>query len=128
MTHLHYGSIRSPLIGELFAAASPRGLCRVSYGQTEAAFAAELRGLTHGPVERCDRALATVLAQLEEYLEGRRQAFECELDLGVRTPFQERVLHTVGRIPWGEVLTYGEVAEEAGRPGAARAVGQVMRA
>lgn len=43
------------------------------------------------------------------------------------TPFTRKVLHVLRRIPSGRVATYGDVAEWAGRPGAARAVGQVMR-
>lgn len=41
--------------------------------------------------------------------------------------FANDVLTVVDRIPEGEVMTYGEVAEEAGRPGAARGVGSVLR-
>lgn len=41
--------------------------------------------------------------------------------------FADKVRDVVSRIPAGEVLTYGEVAAKAGRPGAARAVGSVMR-
>jgi O-6-methylguanine DNA methyltransferase len=37
------------------------------------------------------------------------------------------VLAAVRRIPKGEVATYGEIARRAGRPGAARAVGNIMR-
>jgi O-6-methylguanine DNA methyltransferase len=42
------------------------------------------------------------------------------------TPFQRTVLETIFRIPAGETMTYGEVAKAAGKPGAARAVGNVM--
>jgi methylated-DNA-[protein]-cysteine S-methyltransferase len=41
--------------------------------------------------------------------------------------FTARVLAVVRRIPYGRVATYGEVAVRAGRPGAARAVGNIMR-
>lgn len=44
------------------------------------------------------------------------------------TPFERRVLTVVSRIPAGRVTTYGDVARLAGRPGAARAVGNVLRA
>jgi O-6-methylguanine DNA methyltransferase len=44
------------------------------------------------------------------------------------TPFARRVLHVVRRVPAGRVTTYGDVARLAGRPGAARAVGNIMRA
>ena len=43
------------------------------------------------------------------------------------TVFTRRVLHVLRRIPTGRVVTYGDVARMAGRPGAARAVGQIMR-
>ena len=44
-----------------------------------------------------------------------------------RPDFTSRVLAVVRRIPYGRVATYGEVAALAGRPGAARAVGNIMR-
>ena len=43
------------------------------------------------------------------------------------SPFLARVLAVVRRIPRGRVATYGDVAELAGRPRAARAVGTIMR-
>jgi O-6-methylguanine DNA methyltransferase len=43
------------------------------------------------------------------------------------TPFERRVLTIVSRIPVGRVSTYGDVARLAGKPGAARAVGNIMR-
>jgi len=42
-------------------------------------------------------------------------------------PFAQRVLTVVRRIPPGRVATYGEVAALAGRPRAARAVGNIMK-
>lgn len=42
------------------------------------------------------------------------------------TTFEQAVLAVLAGLPPGEVITYGEVAAEAGRPGAARAVGRVM--
>ena len=41
--------------------------------------------------------------------------------------FTRRVLAVVRRVPPGRVITYGDVAALAGRPGAARAVGNIMR-
>ena len=43
------------------------------------------------------------------------------------TAFAARVLSVVRRIPRGKVATYGDVARAAGKPGAARAVGNIMR-
>lgn len=42
-------------------------------------------------------------------------------------PFDERVREVVRNIPKGETMTYGEVAARAGAPGAARAVGTLMK-
>lgn len=44
------------------------------------------------------------------------------------TEFQDRVEALVAALEPGEVVTYGELAREAGRPGAARAVGNIMAA
>jgi O-6-methylguanine DNA methyltransferase len=43
------------------------------------------------------------------------------------TPFERKVLTVVSRIPVGQVTTYGDVARMAGKPRAARAVGNIMR-
>jgi methylated-DNA-[protein]-cysteine S-methyltransferase len=45
----------------------------------------------------------------------------------MRGPFHEQVLNVVRRIPVGRVATYGDVAAMAGKPRAARAVGNIMR-
>lgn len=41
--------------------------------------------------------------------------------------FKEKVIDVVKKIPRGSVLTYSEVARRAGSPGAARAVGSIMK-
>jgi O-6-methylguanine DNA methyltransferase len=43
------------------------------------------------------------------------------------TPFARRVMHLLRTVPPGRVVTYGDLARLAGRPGAARAVGNIMR-
>jgi alkylated DNA nucleotide flippase Atl1 len=45
-----------------------------------------------------------------------------------RSPFTDRVLAVVAGLPPGTLATYGEVAAEAGHPGAGRAVGRVLHA
>lgn len=45
----------------------------------------------------------------------------------MKASFTDRVRATVARIPAGKVATYGQVAGIAGTPGAARAVGSIMR-
>lgn len=61
-------------------------------------------------------------AQLAEYFDGSRQHFS--LPLGYSgTAFQERVWAALRDIPYGQVVSYGELAREIGNPAAARAVG-----
>ncbi len=72
--------------------------------------------------ERDDAALATVTAQLDEYFAGTRHEFDLEL-APEGTPFQLAVWEQLRRIPYGETISYGELAQRVERPGAARAVG-----
>jgi methylated-DNA-[protein]-cysteine S-methyltransferase len=53
--------------------------------------------------------------------------WDIELDLSHRSEFARETMLLVHSIPYGQVMTYGQVARQLGRPGAARAVGQVMR-
>ncbi|MBA3374463.1 MAG: methylated-DNA--[protein]-cysteine S-methyltransferase [Actinobacteria bacterium] len=71
---------------------------------------------------RAEEPFTSVREQLEEYFAGHRSRFD--LPLGLRgTPFQLRVWRALREIPYGETLTYGELAGRIGRPAAARAVG-----
>ena len=65
---------------------------------------------------------------LERYLEGRERRLEIELDLAIGTPFQRRVWDAARRIPYGAVVSYGELASMAGGSGAQRAVGNALGA
>ena len=65
---------------------------------------------------------------LTAFAAGRSdELLDIEVDYGVTTPFQRRVLDACRAIPPGETLSYAQVAQLAGAPGAARAVGNVMR-
>lgn len=67
-------------------------------------------------------ALPDARSQLDEYFAGSRRTFA--LPLAPRgSDFQRQVWDAVARIPFGERRTYGQIAEELGDPGLARAVG-----
>lgn len=74
--------------------------------------------------------LIDAVRQLREYLDGRRRGFHLALDLHGITPFQARVYDRLLAIPYGQVVTYGRIAEDIGanHAGAARAVGQAVGA
>ncbi|MXX76667.1 MAG: methylated-DNA--[protein]-cysteine S-methyltransferase [Holophagales bacterium] len=67
-------------------------------------------------------ALADTRRQLEEYFAGERQEFDLPLSAG-GTEFQQRVWAELRRIPFGETISYGELAARIGKPSASRAVG-----
>lgn len=67
-------------------------------------------------------ALAPVAAQLDEYFHDGRTAFDVPLVLA-GTPFQVEVWEALRAIRYGETISYGELAEQIGKPGAVRAVG-----
>jgi len=67
-----------------------------------------------------------VSRQLGQYFYGERRGFDLPLDLSGLSAFAAAVLRIAMRIPPGEVRTYGWLADGIGRPGAARACGQVM--
>jgi methylated-DNA-[protein]-cysteine S-methyltransferase len=117
---VRYDVVDSP-VGELFLAATGRGLCRISYsveGQDEALVRTFGVRILRSPLDEVRR-------ELDEYFEGRRHDFDLTLDLRVGG-FQEAVLHELARVPYGQTDTYGHLAARVGRPRAARAVGTVM--
>jgi len=71
---------------------------------------------------RSEEAFAPVRAQLGEYFDGRRRHFEVAL-APVGAPFELDVWHALLEIPYGETVSYGELASRIGHPGAPRAVG-----
>jgi methylated-DNA-[protein]-cysteine S-methyltransferase len=91
-----------------------------------------LTGLFVASHERCpalpsawrrdDDALAEARRQLEEYFAGTRTTFDLPLELE-GTPFQVMVWSALRDIPFGETISYGELARRVARPGASRAVG-----
>jgi O-6-methylguanine DNA methyltransferase len=71
-------------------------------------------------------AAGPVLDELSAYFEGRRRTLAMPLDLRGAGPFDAAVWEAARQIPFGETVSYGELAALAGYPGAARAVGNSM--
>jgi methylated-DNA-[protein]-cysteine S-methyltransferase len=62
--------------------------------------------------------------RFSRYFSGQRDEFlDVDLELDDPTPFQRAVLKMLRRIPYGETVTYGELAALAGYPNAQRAAG-----
>lgn len=122
---LFYDEMQSP-IGPLVLTASQKGLCRIDFGTFEShAASLELWSKRYfGAVElvRKPDAVKPYKKQLFEYLKGRRETFDLELDLQ-GTPFQVEVWRALEKIEYGETVSYKWIAEAVGRPTAVRAVG-----
>ncbi len=69
-----------------------------------------------------DEPFARVRTQLREYFEGRRRSFDVPLE-PTGSSFELAVWTALREIPYGETVSYGELAARIGRPEAARAVG-----
>jgi methylated-DNA-[protein]-cysteine S-methyltransferase len=62
--------------------------------------------------------------RVRSYFRGERVSFDdVEVDAEWGTPFQQALAEALRAVPWGEVVTYGELAALAGRPRAPRAAG-----
>jgi O-6-methylguanine DNA methyltransferase len=65
-----------------------------------------------------------LVEQLRAYFRGERVSFaDVEIDLSWATPFQAAVADVLRHVPYGDVVTYGELAALAGHPNAQRAAG-----
>ena len=107
--------IQTP-IGTLGVAATARGLWRIEFD------ARRIRP-ARGDAE-AQAHLAAAVKQLREYFSGQRKEFDVPLDLQ-GTPHQLRIWRALCAIPYGETLTYGELARRVGlSTAAARAAGR----
>ncbi|RDY69833.1 methylated-DNA--[protein]-cysteine S-methyltransferase [Lysobacter soli] len=113
---IRYATVPSP-VGPLLIAASDDGLHLI-----------EFQNPRH-PMSRCDawearecEFIRMTAAQLGEYFDGGRRDFD--LPLAPRgTEFQLGVWHTLASIPYGETISYAQLAQRVGKPSAMRAVG-----
>ena len=108
----------SPL-GPLLVAATPKGICRLTFDEDERALKrrfpnADIRPDDGTIAEWVDAALVAI----------ERPAAAPELPIDVRgTAFQEAVWQELRRIPLGQTRSYADIAKAVGQPGAVRAVG-----
>lgn len=100
---------------------SPAGVRRIEFGPLP-------REDHTDPPEEWPELLRRIVTELTDYFHGRRRAFETPLDLDAATPFQKQVYALLREVGHGHVTTYGELAEDLGRPESARAVGQAVGA
>lgn len=116
-----YTIVDCPL-GRLLMAATERGVCAISLGDSDDALEAELRReYPEAEIHRDDAGLAGWTGMLLGYMSGPGRRLDLPLDVRA-TAFQWRVWEELRAIPCGSTRSYGEIARSIGRPTAARAV------
>jgi O-6-methylguanine DNA methyltransferase len=111
-------------LGDIWVAASEKGLVAIEFPSSESEFAALLGDRHSCPAISEPELLAEAVTQLREYAQGLRREFALPVDLSALTPFQRRALEATLAIPYGETRTYKEIAVILGNPRSARAVGR----
>jgi methylated-DNA-[protein]-cysteine S-methyltransferase len=117
-------TVDSP-IGPLLAAGTAAGLVTLAFGDPDDVLETLARQVSPRILELPSR-LDPARRQLDEYFEGRRHDFELALDRRLSRGFRAQVLAQLEHVPYGQVVTYGELASRAGSPRAFRAVGSAM--
>lgn len=107
--------VESPL-GPLTLVAGDEGLIHLRFPSQEGPVPEGVAG------DAVNRILDLTEEQLAEYFLGRRRRFDLPLN-PTGTEFQLSVWWGLAEIPYGETLSYGELARQVGRPRAVRAVG-----
>jgi methylated-DNA-[protein]-cysteine S-methyltransferase len=115
ISEVSYTRIDSP-VGKLLLAADPQGLRLVSFESGKRAAPVQ-------PQWKEDNApFAEVIRQLQAYFSGELKHFDLPL-APEGTEFQLRVWNSLRTIPYGETISYAQLAQKIGNPQAVRAVG-----
>jgi AraC family transcriptional regulator of adaptative response/methylated-DNA-[protein]-cysteine methyltransferase len=125
LTRIVVTTVESP-VGPLQLGATDRGVCLLEFTDRRG-LPRELETLTkrfQSPIAPGSNEHVEQLAdELRRYFAGELTRFETPLDL-TGTPFQLKVWNELLNIPYGQTISYGQLAERIGRPGAQRAVGR----
>jgi methylated-DNA-[protein]-cysteine S-methyltransferase len=118
-----YRTVDTP-VGSLLVAATPAGVVRVAYAcQGHDAVLTALASQISPRVLFAPRRLDDAARQLDGYFARHRRHFDLAVDLRLAHGFRRTVLEHLPDVGYGRTVSYGEVAEEVGNRGAARAVG-----
>ncbi len=117
MTTLCYAEIGDSPVGPLLVAGNRDGLHVLAFG-----VGSRPRAIGQAWVADTTGVLTGVRRELDEYFAGRRTAFTTPL-VFAGTPFQNQVWQQLCKIPYGETISYLELARRIENPKAVRAVG-----
>ncbi len=114
--------------GPMFACATDAGLIRIGLPtDDEDEVLDELAAKVSPRILRSARPVLTeTRRELDRYFAGGLQTFDLPLDWRLSHGFRAEVLHELTAVPYGQTVTYAELAARAGRPNAVRAAGSAM--
>ena len=118
---INYTIVDSPL-GRLLVAATSRGICGLSLGNSDAKLEAFLGSeYPNAEIHRDRNGLSRWVTAILKHLHGRQPQLDLPVDVQA-TAFQWQVWEELRRIPYGATRSYSQVAQALGRPTATRAV------
>ncbi len=123
MNKIYFTKIDTPY-KNLFLAMSDKGVVKITFGNdSKARLFSWLEDNFPGYMyEKNDSRTKNYANQIKKYIDGKTRKLDITVDLKV-DGFHGKVLKALKRIPYGKVITYGELAARAGNPRAARAAG-----
>jgi methylated-DNA-[protein]-cysteine S-methyltransferase len=113
-----YAILKTAQLGDLILTANETKLTGIYFAGRKHVPAA----LNHWKCDPSHPVLRKAAGELDEFLSGKRQDFTVPL-CADGTEFQQKIWQQLARIPFGQTITYGELARRAGRPQAIRAAG-----
>ncbi len=122
---IRYGMANTP-VGNWLIAQSAAGICRAVFDADDATEQRWLQQRFPSAVLQRDDTLAVSLTR--QLFEHPDNTASVPVALPAGTAFQQQVWQALLRIPYGQRLTYSQLAEQLGKPGAARAVGNAVGA
>jgi len=121
--NINYTIVDSSM-GRLLVAVTERGVCAVRMGDDDAELEKDLHEeFPHAQIAREDSALRGPVEKILNHLDKNDACLDLPLDIRA-TAFQRQVWEQLRAIPYGETVSYGDVAKALGKPGAVRAVGR----
>ena len=119
--NIRYAIVDSHL-GRMLVAATERGVCAVSFGDSDASLEAALTAeYPAAEIHRDEAGFTRWVSLLLKHLGGEQTRVDLPLDLQA-TAFQLRIWQELRAIPYGSTRSYAEVAAAIGQPAATRAV------
>ena len=122
---VRFGSLNTP-IGRVFVGVSDLGVCDVTFGETNENRYRNQLARWASRISRDPDAVRLALSELDAYFCGCLQRFTVEIDIRTVTVFTARVLSATRTIPFGQLVSYGDIAKRIGASEASRAVGSAL--